>query len=84
MGTEEDFRQMLNFVSRYEIHPIVDSVYPIERSDEAFKKMENGSQFRKIVLTIQKKITPDNVRSYSFQKRSEKALAACRERKSTA
>jgi len=52
MGTEEDFRQMLNFVSRYEIHPIVDSVYPIERSDEAFKKMENGSQFGKIVLTI--------------------------------
>jgi zinc-binding alcohol dehydrogenase/oxidoreductase len=52
MGTGENFEQMLNFVSRHEIHPIVDSVYPLERSDEAFRKMEKGSQFGKIVLRV--------------------------------
>lgn len=50
MGTNEEFGQMLDFVSEHGVHPVIDSVYALDQSDEAFRKMEKGSQFGKIVL----------------------------------
>ncbi|HHH52041.1 MAG TPA: alcohol dehydrogenase [Bacteroidetes bacterium] len=50
MGSDKDFRDMLDFVNRHKIKPVVDSVFDFINSTEAFKRMERGEQFGKIVL----------------------------------
>ncbi len=50
MGTPEEFREMAAFVDRCRLRPIVDSVYPISRGQEAFDRMAQGRQFGKIVI----------------------------------
>ncbi|MEZ4909133.1 MAG: zinc-binding dehydrogenase [Saprospiraceae bacterium] len=52
MGSELDFKNMLEFVDENKIIPIVDSVFDFEDFDKAFSKMEAGDQFGKIVLKI--------------------------------
>lgn len=52
MGTDAEFRDMVNFVGDHEISPVIDSVYPLKDGNEAFQRMANGLQFGKIVLTI--------------------------------
>ena len=50
MGTGQDFVDMLNFVTAYEIVPIVDSVYSLAEAPSAFERMRAGEQFGKIVI----------------------------------
>jgi len=50
MGTSREFEAMLRDVERFEIHPIVDAVFPLERGDEAFARLEAGDQFGKLLL----------------------------------
>ncbi len=50
MGSDRDFKTMLKFVEEHKIHPIIDSVYKMEDQENAFKRMESGKQFGKIVL----------------------------------
>jgi NADPH:quinone reductase-like Zn-dependent oxidoreductase len=50
MGTPEEFGLMLDFVSKHQIHPIVDQVFPLEAGAAAFGRMEAGGQFGKLVL----------------------------------
>jgi zinc-binding alcohol dehydrogenase/oxidoreductase len=52
MGTPQDFKKMLGFVSKHEIIPIVDAVFLLENAAEAFQKMDSGAQFGKLVLNI--------------------------------
>lgn len=52
MGSDNDFANMLSFVSEYEIFPVVDSVYPLDEAGKAFGRMDEGKQFGKIVLKI--------------------------------
>ncbi len=52
MGSEQDFEQMLAFVNRHKIIPIVDTVFPIEEGALAFERMARGEQFGKIVLKV--------------------------------
>lgn len=52
MGNETDFQQMLHFVTRHRIRPVVDVVYPLSAGQAAFERMEAGTQFGKIVLTM--------------------------------
>lgn len=52
MGSDEDFRQMVAAVSAAELHPVIDSVMPLEKVKDAMGKMETGEQFGKIVLEI--------------------------------
>ncbi len=52
MGSNEDFRQLLNAVAAANLHPILDSVEPLARVREAMARMESGLQFGKIVLDI--------------------------------
>ncbi|GAB3200413.1 NADPH:quinone reductase-like Zn-dependent oxidoreductase [Pontibacter aydingkolensis] len=51
MGTAQDFAQMIKLVAEKEIRPVVDIVYPLEKTEEAMRYMEAGKQFGKIVLT---------------------------------
>jgi D-arabinose 1-dehydrogenase-like Zn-dependent alcohol dehydrogenase len=43
---------MVDFVNKHEIVPVVDEVFPLAQADKAFKKMEDSSQFGKIVIKI--------------------------------
>ena len=50
MGSDADFQNMLTFVSKHKIKPIVDEVFRLEDGPKAFEKMDAGKQFGKIVL----------------------------------
>ncbi len=50
MGSDRDFSDMLQFVNKHKIKPVLDSLYKLEDFNIAIKRMEEGKQFGKIVL----------------------------------
>ena len=50
MGSPEDWRAMLEAVSRQGLRPVVSQVFPFAEAARAFDLMEAGGQFGKIVL----------------------------------
>ncbi|QHS55169.1 zinc-binding dehydrogenase [Mucilaginibacter sp. 14171R-50] len=52
MGTQQDFKAMLDFVNLHKIVPVVDDVYPLADASKAFDKMGAATQFGKIVIKI--------------------------------
>eukprot|EP01125_Pyxidicula_operculata_P006530 TRINITY_DN2256_c0_g1_i2.p1 TRINITY_DN2256_c0_g1~~TRINITY_DN2256_c0_g1_i2.p1 ORF type:complete len:276 (-),score=38.58 TRINITY_DN2256_c0_g1_i2:1-828(-) len=54
MGSDKDFRSMVDFVCEKKITPVIDSVYPFSQILDAIKKMEKGEQIGKIVIGIPK------------------------------
>ncbi|QJD78487.1 zinc-binding dehydrogenase [Spirosoma rhododendri] len=52
MGNEQEFADMLAFVSQHKIVPVVDSVMPLDETEQALRRMDEGKQFGKIVLSI--------------------------------
>jgi NADPH:quinone reductase-like Zn-dependent oxidoreductase len=50
MGSPRDWAEMLRFVERHRIQPIVSESFPLEKAVEAFGLMERTEQFGKIVL----------------------------------
>ena len=52
MGSPADFAGMTAFVAQHKIVPVVDRVFPLAEADSAFRHMEAGAQFGKIVLGI--------------------------------
>ncbi|NNE27223.1 MAG: zinc-binding dehydrogenase [Saprospiraceae bacterium] len=52
MGNDDEFVQMLEFVSEFEIHPVVDEIFAFDDYKSAFEKMDASRQFGKILLSI--------------------------------
>ena len=52
MGSDREFKAMVNFVERHRIHPVIDKIFPLSAGEAAFKRMADGAQFGKIVLEI--------------------------------
>ncbi|AQG81376.1 quinone oxidoreductase family protein [Spirosoma montaniterrae] len=52
MGTEAEFGSMLAFVSEKKIRPVLDEILPLAEAEQAFRHMDDGKQFGKIVLAI--------------------------------
>ncbi|MDX5346615.1 MAG: zinc-binding dehydrogenase, partial [Hymenobacteraceae bacterium] len=52
MGSDADFKNMLAFVAKHKLVPEVDSVFPLSETEQAFRKMDAGKQFGKIVIKI--------------------------------
>ncbi|MBS1491995.1 MAG: zinc-binding dehydrogenase [Bacteroidetes bacterium] len=52
MGSDKDFSDMLNFIEKNKIVPIIDSEYSIENGADAFLRMDSGEQVGKIVIRI--------------------------------
>lgn len=50
MGSDQDFAEMIDFISVHQIKPVIDSVFPFEQIPEGFSRMESGLQFGKIVF----------------------------------
>lgn len=51
MGTHQDFRQIVALLWQGKLTPIIDQILPLSEGAEAFRAMERGEQFGKIVLT---------------------------------
>jgi NADPH:quinone reductase-like Zn-dependent oxidoreductase len=52
MGTDSEFRAVLELGAAGLVRPHVDSVFPIERVNEARARLEAGEQFGKVVLRV--------------------------------
>ncbi|MDQ1002201.1 zinc-binding alcohol dehydrogenase/oxidoreductase [Neobacillus niacini] len=52
LGSDKDFVELIGLYEKNKIKPVVDSVFSLEQVNDAHKKMESGSQFGKIVLSI--------------------------------
>ena len=53
MGSHEEFKEMLHFIEKYQIKPVIDRVYPHDDTKSAFRRMQDGTQFGKIGLLIE-------------------------------
>ncbi|MFD1018386.1 zinc-binding dehydrogenase [Thalassobacillus hwangdonensis] len=53
MGSAEEFREMLAFVSEHEIKPQLDQVFSLEQFKEAFEYIQKTKNFGKIGFTIE-------------------------------
>ncbi|KAG0207493.1 hypothetical protein BGX28_001270 [Mortierella sp. GBA30] len=53
MGSRLEFEQMLDFVSKHKLRPVVSQVWQgLESAEEAFEVMKKGSQFGKLILSL--------------------------------
>jgi NADPH:quinone reductase-like Zn-dependent oxidoreductase len=52
MGNRREFTEMLNFVRKRGVKPVIDQVFPLPDGAHAFARMEEGKQFGKIVLKV--------------------------------
>jgi NADPH:quinone reductase-like Zn-dependent oxidoreductase len=43
MGSPQDFADMVAFVEREGIRPVIDGVYPFEQADEAMRRMDDAA-----------------------------------------
>ncbi|MGZ3871812.1 MAG: quinone oxidoreductase family protein [Mucilaginibacter sp.] len=50
MGSPDDFKAMVGFINEHQVIPVVDEVFSLADAAKAISKMENSSQFGKIVL----------------------------------
>ena len=50
MGNHSEFRAMLDDVNRYQLRPPVDSVFSLTEGADAFRHLEAGEQFGKVVV----------------------------------
>ncbi len=52
MANDEEFNQMLAFVEKHQISPIIDSFTPFDEIINAFDRMKEGKQFGKLVVEM--------------------------------
>ncbi|MFD4818031.1 zinc-binding dehydrogenase [Peribacillus butanolivorans] len=52
MGTSEEFASMLALYEEHQLKPVIDKIYRLEEIEAAHLKMEKGSLFGKIVISI--------------------------------
>jgi NADPH:quinone reductase-like Zn-dependent oxidoreductase len=52
MGTMGELHQVLKFVFRGQIKPVVDRTFPLDQIADAHRHLENKEQFGKVVLTL--------------------------------
>jgi NADPH:quinone reductase-like Zn-dependent oxidoreductase len=53
MGTQSDFRTVMDFVFSGKLHPVLDRAFPLAEAAAAQMILEEGSQLGKITLTIE-------------------------------
>jgi NADPH:quinone reductase-like Zn-dependent oxidoreductase len=51
MGSMGELHQVLKFIFRKQVHPIVDRVYPLSEIQAAHERLERKEQFGKVVVT---------------------------------
>ena len=54
MGTRDEFLSMIDFIESRNLRPVIDKVYSLDQFDDAFRRLQQGDQFGKIVLKVKK------------------------------
>jgi NADPH:quinone reductase-like Zn-dependent oxidoreductase len=52
VGSREHLEDMNRCITLHKIKPVVDRVYPMEKAQDAFRDMQGGKHFGKIVVTL--------------------------------
>jgi NADPH:quinone reductase-like Zn-dependent oxidoreductase len=52
VGSRERFETMNRAIAMHRLKPVVDGTFPLERTADAFRRMERGAHFGKIVVTL--------------------------------
>lgn len=52
MGSREEFDEMLKFITKHQIHPVIDGIYPLSEAKYALEKLKESTNFGKIGLRI--------------------------------
>ncbi len=52
LGSRGEFKQLLNFMEGSQIKPVIDQVLPLKEASVAHRRLEDGEQFGKIVLSV--------------------------------
>jgi zinc-binding alcohol dehydrogenase/oxidoreductase len=52
MGSPADFKEMIDFVEKNKIKPVIDNIFSFENGEDAMQRMNNSHQFGKIVISI--------------------------------
>lgn len=52
MGNDQEFADLIEFVRKHHIHPVVDATFSLEEGEAAVERMDQGLQFGKIVFQI--------------------------------
>ncbi len=50
MGALGELHQVLKFVFRKQLHPVIDRVYPLSEIRAAHERLENKEQFGKVIV----------------------------------
>lgn len=53
MGTEEEFSDMISFVERHTIEPVIAETFPLSEAEAALRYLDSGQQFGKVVLKME-------------------------------
>lgn len=54
MGSREELRELLELMDNSELHPVVDKVFPLTETEKAFEYLQDGGQFGKVALRMEK------------------------------
>ncbi|KUR76685.1 NAD(P)-dependent alcohol dehydrogenase [Novosphingobium sp. Fuku2-ISO-50] len=52
VGDQQDFRDMLAFVDKHGIKPVIEKTFTLDQSPEALLYLESGHSFGKVVVTV--------------------------------
>ncbi|MEW8986993.1 MAG: zinc-binding dehydrogenase [Bacillus sp. (in: firmicutes)] len=52
MGSGEEYIEMLQFIEKHQIRPVIDQMYPLEQFDQAFDRLEKAEQLGKLGFLI--------------------------------
>jgi zinc-binding alcohol dehydrogenase/oxidoreductase len=52
MGSSKEFAEMIKFYRKYKLRPVIDKEFSLHQVNEAFKYMDEGSHFGKVVFRI--------------------------------
>jgi NADPH:quinone reductase-like Zn-dependent oxidoreductase len=52
VGSRAMFEAMNRAIGAHELHPVIDRVFPIEETPDAYRYMESGAHFGKIVIRV--------------------------------
>lgn len=52
VGDPQDFREMLAFIARHDIRPVIEKTFPLEEADKALLYLEKEHKFGKVAISV--------------------------------
>lgn len=52
VGDPEDFRNMLEFIDKHDIRPVIEKTFPLAEADKALTYLEKDHKFGKVAITV--------------------------------